>query len=354
MTGKVLDFDKVSIIVPIYNVEKYLDRCVKSIINQTYKNIDIWLIDDGSTDTSGSIADKYHYDTRVHIIHKENGGYGSVLQLAISSIQTEYFLICDSDDYLELNAVEELFNCARKHDADIVVGRKNIIITNNDSVYNKNDIENLYDNYRNLKTDKSYTNLIPFISIPPSPHSKLFRTSLARDIEFPTKVSNTDYLLYIITLSKCSKAVYLDKKLSNYLIDRPGNTFNDDEVLSDKAIESQVKVTEEIISQLDYAQEISGYIGVSLALRCRVWINKIRMSANKKQDYLDRLDSCIDKLIFSKKFISKFFDEIFYKITNLGKAYRKILMCLFYNKKSRYFVVKIDEITRKIKMRNHS
>ena len=89
----------VSIIVPVYNVESYLEECVESIINQSYENLDIILIDDGSTDNCGQICDKYAaLDKRVTVIHKTNGGLSSARNRGIEAAKGDYFCFVDSDD----------------------------------------------------------------------------------------------------------------------------------------------------------------------------------------------------------------------------------------------------------------
>ena len=116
--------EKISIIVPIYNVEKYLEKCFNSLISQSYKNIEILAINDGSTDNSQKIIDEYvKHDNRIKAIIKENGGYGSVLEMAIKLIDSEYFTICDPDDYLEVNAIETLYKVANKTKADLIYGK---------------------------------------------------------------------------------------------------------------------------------------------------------------------------------------------------------------------------------------
>ena len=104
----------VTIIVPIYNVEKYVEKCIRSLLSQTFKNIQILAVDDGSPDNSKDIIRKLSKkDDRVKLVVKENGGYGSVLQYAIKNIQTEYFIVCDPDDWLRKDAVEKLYNFSR-------------------------------------------------------------------------------------------------------------------------------------------------------------------------------------------------------------------------------------------------
>lgn len=109
---------KVSIIVPIYNVEKYLKRCIDSLINQSLKDIEIILVDDGSTDNSPSICDTYKNDKRIKIIHKVNNGLGMARNSGIELATGEYIAFVDSDDYIELNAYKELYNKAQDIKAD--------------------------------------------------------------------------------------------------------------------------------------------------------------------------------------------------------------------------------------------
>lgn len=90
---------KISIIIPIYNVEKYLKRCIDSIVNQTYKNTEIILVNDGSPDNCGEICDEYaKIDSRIKVIHKENGGLSSARNAGIDISSGEYIMFVDSDD----------------------------------------------------------------------------------------------------------------------------------------------------------------------------------------------------------------------------------------------------------------
>lgn len=113
---------KVSVIVPVYNVEKYLHKCIESIINQTLSSIEIILIDDGSTDNSSYIIDEYaKIDSRVKVIHKENGGQSSARNIALDMARGEYIGFVDSDDWLELDMYENLYNLIRESESDIAV-----------------------------------------------------------------------------------------------------------------------------------------------------------------------------------------------------------------------------------------
>lgn len=111
----------VSVIIPVYNVELYLNKCLNSIVNQTYKNLEIILVDDGSRDASGVLCDEWaKKDSRINVIHKENGGGVSARKYGIGSAHGEYVCVVDSDDWVECNMVEELYHIAEREKVDIV------------------------------------------------------------------------------------------------------------------------------------------------------------------------------------------------------------------------------------------
>lgn len=114
--------EKVSIVIPVYNVEKYMKVAVDSAINQTYKNIEIILIDDGSKDNSGIICDEYErIDNRVKVIHQKNKGLSGARNTGIENATGKYILFLDSDDYFDLDAAEKLYNAIEEKNADYVV-----------------------------------------------------------------------------------------------------------------------------------------------------------------------------------------------------------------------------------------
>lgn len=111
----------VSIIIPVYNVEKYLVQCIESVFSQTYRELEIILVDDGSTDRSGRICDDYaEKDSRVTVIHKENSGNSDARNIGMDIAHGEYIYFLDSDDYIRKDAIELLLDCAEKEGADIV------------------------------------------------------------------------------------------------------------------------------------------------------------------------------------------------------------------------------------------
>ena len=116
------DMAKVSVIVTVYNVEKYLNKCVDSLLAQTLSDIEILLVDDGSTDGSGRICDDYAgKDSRVRVIHKENGGVSSARNKGLFEASAEYVGFVDSDDYVAEDMYECLYSNLKKEDADVSV-----------------------------------------------------------------------------------------------------------------------------------------------------------------------------------------------------------------------------------------
>ncbi len=110
----------ISVIVPVYNVEKYLDECIESIVNQTYKNLEIILVDDGSTDHSPQMCDKWaEKDSRIKVIHKKNGGLSSARNAALEIVQGDYIAFVDSDDFIDDDMFELLLNNALEYSAEI-------------------------------------------------------------------------------------------------------------------------------------------------------------------------------------------------------------------------------------------
>ena len=112
----------VSVVVPVYKVEEYLDKCIRSIRRQTYSNLEIILVDDGSPDRCKEMCDRYAAeDERIHVIHKENGGLGDARNAGIRRASGKYMLFVDSDDWIHKALIERTVETAERHEADIVL-----------------------------------------------------------------------------------------------------------------------------------------------------------------------------------------------------------------------------------------
>lgn len=175
-----MERDLISVIVPVYNVQEYLKNCINSILNQSYKNIEIILVDDGSTDESSSICDLYvKKDNRIKVIHKENGGLSDARNMGIKSARGKYITFVDSDDYLDENYVKALYILITENNSDIACSRMKKTDSLNDKIINKNEKINIYNSIDAIKEILYQRN------IDNSAPSKLFKKDLFENILFP-------------------------------------------------------------------------------------------------------------------------------------------------------------------------
>lgn len=195
--------DLVSIIVPIYNVEKYLKRCVISLINQTYKNIEIILVDDGSTDNSRLMCDELkELDKRIRVIHKKNGGLSDARNVGINNAKGKYYSFIDSDDYITIDTIENLYKSMMKYDCDISICNMVQFNDNNEifSFYEPTNQLTIYNDNDRFKTLNQ-----------PSVCNKLFKSLLFQNIQFPIGKYYEDTYIYHELLYKAKKVVLTGK-----------------------------------------------------------------------------------------------------------------------------------------------
>ena len=282
---------KISIIVPIYNVEAYVRDCFESLMQQDFDSYQVVAVNDGSIANEQPIIDEYvkKYPDIFIGIQKENGGYGSVLELAINKIDTPYFIVCDPDDTLQPNALSKLYNLAIQHDADIVVGCKSYIYHNNDRKDYHCVVNNAYltlsDETIGLANDAS---IEPFYFMDPSPHAKLYKTANALGCEFPKKIAYTDNLLYFYNLAKAKKVVYTSESLANYLVDRPNNSMSD---MKPRAIDANMQVINCILQQCDKANSSNGLLAYRMYESFKWVISLINKTTQSKEDKINQANS---------------------------------------------------------------
>lgn len=202
----------ISVIIPVYNVEKYLERCVKSVIAQTYKNLEIILVDDGSKDNSGKLCDELaKLDTRIKVIHKTNEGISSTRNHGMKIATGDYIGFVDSDDYIAEDMFETLYNLAEENNAEISIVSyyemyKERLISVRDS--GKLEIMSKQEAIKELLIDtkiQSYT------------WNKLFKKELFSNLEFPTGKNFEDIATILLLFEKCDKVVLLEKPKYYYL-----------------------------------------------------------------------------------------------------------------------------------------
>lgn len=209
--------EKVSVIIPVYNDEKYLEKCLNSVINQTYKNLEIILIDDGSTDGTAEICEHYKdKDDRIRILHKQNEGIGSSRNAGLSMATGDYVLFVDGDDWIASNHIEELYKLLKKNDADIAVGnfeeykQKGNVFTY--WINEKQYFEKCYSikDWFKLEYDSAFFNLSLVFVVP---WDKLYKRSLFTNITYPAaKTTEDDFTTWKIYLL-ANKIAYENKAI---------------------------------------------------------------------------------------------------------------------------------------------
>ena len=211
--------EKITVIVPVYNVENYLNKCLDSLINQTYKNLEIIVINDGSTDNSGKICQEYaQKDNRIIYIEKENGGQSEARNMGLDRMTGSYVTFVDSDDWVELDYVEVLYNKLIEYQADIAVG----------NYYSYNEQEGIFyfHIFGNSYYEKVYDNVSIFENFYESEHmknfalicvgGKLYKSDLFRELRFEVgKLGEDGYLNQKIYLL-AEKTIYLNAGLYAY------------------------------------------------------------------------------------------------------------------------------------------
>ena len=252
-----------SIIVPIYNVEKYLDECVQSIVSQTYRNIEILLIDDGTKDKSGEIADCWaERDERIRVIHQKNQGISAARNIGLREVKGEYIFFVDSDDYIAENYVEELVSAMEKENTDISIpSTLEIVNCAQNSI-----LSNLFkrmDYYRSIFNETAFYNLLPSLL-----NELLYNLSLsvdhAENNPFKTSTFLTEALEYIndnLFTIKTIKEVsehffvseqYFFKQFQTQLKITPKKYINDKRLLHAQQMIQQGKKPIEVFEQCGF------------------------------------------------------------------------------------------------------
>ena len=185
---------KVSVVVPVYKTERYLAQCVDSILKQTFRNLELILVDDGSPDNSGKLCDEYELsDERVKVIHQKNSGQTIARQNGVMLATGEYILLFDSDDWLELDAVEVMVNAAYKEKADIVTFNGYFNYTNHQSAVRQPTKSGIFDKsglMKDIYPKMVYSGRFFYFGIYASMWNKLFR----RELVTPNLMATNPYV----------------------------------------------------------------------------------------------------------------------------------------------------------------
>ena len=204
--------EKISVIVPVYNVEQYLERCVDSIINQTYTNLEIILVNDGSTDNSGKLCDELaKKDERIRVIHKENGGLSDARNRGIDEAESDLVGFIDSDDYIDSDMYEVLLKNLNDTDANLSMCALYDVYNNTPEaqVTNKETWE--------LSSEQAIKMVMEAKILSVTAVNKLYRKSLFSDLKFEVGKIAEDAFIMIKLLDKCEKIVATNEKKYYYV-----------------------------------------------------------------------------------------------------------------------------------------
>lgn len=214
----------ISVIVPIYNVEKYLERSIGALINQTYSNLEIILVDDGSKDRSGEICDEFATrDSRIKVIHKENGGSSSARNMGIEAATGDYIGFCDSDDYPENDLYENLLNVAKEY-PDMVIAQAMSSDYTDDGVLVKGPYKD--SGKVNFLTKQEMFRLLMLHVGDSSFCTKLIRADYMKKFRFEEGRLNEDFELIIRMLSDIPGVYSLEKNGYNIVLRHGSNSRN--------------------------------------------------------------------------------------------------------------------------------
>lgn len=237
--------NKISIIVPVYNIEKYIERCLDSILNQTYKNIEIIFVDDGSNDNSGRLLDCYKIkDDRIRVIHKQNGGVTSARIRGIKEATGDWIGFVDGDDVIDSDMFSFLMKNALKYDADISHCGYKIVFEDNrvHYFYNTKSII-IQDNIKGIK------DLLEGTIVEPALWNKLYKKELFDNFSIDTTIKiNEDLLMNYYLFKKAKRSVFNDQCKYSYFVRKNSSSR---QKLNENKIYDPIKVKTIIMSDVN-------------------------------------------------------------------------------------------------------
>lgn len=278
----------ISVIIPVYKVEKYVEKCIQSVINQTYENLQIILVDDGSPDNCGKICDEYaKKDHRIEVIHKSNGGLSDARNKGLEIAKGEYIGFVDSDDYIEADMYEVLYNLLKQYNADVSICNFYTVSQGKISIKNA---ENGIKEYNRIEILKE---ILLDKNIQSYAWNKLYKKELFDEIKYPIGKKYEDIGTTFFLLEKCNKVVVTGKS-EYYYINRQDSIVNN---VTESTITDYIEL---IIQRYDYIEE------------------NIKELSSYNKDYLKRILKTAEKDIKSLNevgdYTKKKYEELYNKV----------------------------------------
>jgi len=291
---KVFKKPTISVVVPIYNVEKYLKKCVDSIINQSYHNLEIILVDDGSPDNSPKICDEYALlDTRIKVIHKKNGGLSDARNAGIDIATGAYITFIDSDDYIEPNYMEVLLESITNNNSEIAIGGHTVYYETG-GVIERNTCGN-----KKMDSKEALRRILYDDGIDLSAWAKLYDINLFKNIRYPKGRLFEDSATTYKLIDKAKIISTIDTRIYNYIM-RTSSITNS--TFNSKKMDLILSTTE----MCDYIKK--KYPDLSLACERRkmyAYLSTISQLASSKDKYKEEQKILMDYIKKNSKTVLK-------------------------------------------------
>lgn len=317
--------DLISIVIPVYNVEKYIKKCLESVLNQTYKNLEIIIVDDGSPDLCPKICDEYaKKDNRIRVIHKENGGLSDARNVGILHSTGKYITFIDSDDWVKNDFVESLYNNLVNNNCDISCCGIVCYFEKN-GMYKIKGKEHIKKIYSKIEAQK-YLNILGYFDV--AAWNKLYKKELFNGIKFPIGKTSEDYRIMFKIFDKINQLYYDSEPKYVYRQRTDGSITKTNSIRMD-GIEAAISAYNFYNVQKKYSDVIP-YVCQSIIIQCIGEVNKME----KTNDY-KRYNE-----IYS--IVNEYKNSMTYRKI---KIYKKIQIFVFLHYKKLY--IKISKLLKK-------
>lgn len=323
----------ISIIIPIYNVEMYLRRCIDSVLNQTYKNIEVILVDDGSPDKCGEICDEYaEKDKRIRVIHKENGGLSDARNAGLAIATGKYVAFVDSDDYIDADMYGELYDAIQEAAADMSICNFRYVGKHGTGEFDNNDLpiedqilSGKYILSNSMFKEKRWYWVVAW--------NKLYKRKLFKGIKYPLGRIHEDEFVIHKLFFKCNKVACVSKMLYNYV-------QREDSIMNQRSDKSRLDYIDAMLDRLGFYLDH----GFPQAVVDKTFIYC-------KGEYYQRYESGIKKTKdFKKKCaeLNRHYRKLFSRLIRYNFGIKKdlILVCFYI---SPYFLWKMSKVKKIMK-----
>ena len=303
------NYPLISIIVPVYKVEKYLKKCIESILYQTYKNYELILVDDGSPDCCPVICDNYsEKDDRVTVIHKQNGGLSDARNAGMAIAKGNFICFVDGDDYVSEDFCELLLNAVLKSNADMAICNYLVVDENGNSIQEKNAHLPIKDEcISSQEFIKEYCGKYGWYYVIAC--NKIYKRELFENVKYPVGKQHEDAFVIHHLVSRCKRIACVKKALYFY-VQRQGS------IMSQKSVRN-MDLGEALIDQYKFAKKnkniiLRKYAARRLSFELEKWITICKDNPKASQKYKELCKQahfliyekkCMGRLFFSSKII---------------------------------------------------